>query len=234
MKDFFKPFSHYDRFTQYKQKTIFLLLLFLLQKQREFFILLIINTTIKPSPSVKTEGFFNLIIYMKNIVLYGMRWCGKTTIGKALAEEVWYPFYDLDQLIGKEIGMPVFDFIQIHGWDIFRQREHENLLKILELDGDKIISLGWWAITFENNQKLLLKKSNKLIYIECPLEMIRERIEKDENTGNKRNSLTGKWLQVELMEIYEKRKWCYESHHDFKVNNNGFIEKCVYDILRKI
>ena len=171
---------------------------------------------------------------MKTFILYGMRWSGKTTIGKNLAEKLNYCFYDLDQLIVADIGMSVFDFVEQNGWDQFRKKEHENLCKVLERPEDKVISLGGGAITFENNQNILLKKWDRLVYIECPIGMIRSRIEKDEADGNKRNSLTWKWLQDELDEIYEKRKECYESFYDFKVQNTSNIEDCTLSILEKI
>ncbi len=171
---------------------------------------------------------------MNNLILYGMRGSWKTTIGKLLAEKLWYQFYDLDIAIQEDVKMSVFTLVEMSGWDVFRQREHEVLRKIIRSDGDKVVSLGWWAITFTNNQDILLKESEKLIYIECPLETIRERIERDESTGNKRNSLTGKWLQEELEEIYQKRRWCYESFYDFKVNNTTTPETCVASIVERL
>lgn len=171
---------------------------------------------------------------MKNIVLYWMRWSGKTTIWKKLAEKLQLKFFDLDEEIQKDIWLSVFDFVETNWWNSFREKEHQNLKRILQINEDKIISLWWWTITFENNQEILLKKSDKLIYIECPIDIIRERIEKDEIAWNKRNSLTNKWLFEELQEIYNKRKACYESFFDFSVNNNASLENCVKNILKKV
>lgn len=40
----------------------------------------------------------------KHIVLYGMRGCGKSTIGKAVANHIDLPMIDLDDLIVANIG----------------------------------------------------------------------------------------------------------------------------------
>ncbi|MBP9779061.1 type I 3-dehydroquinate dehydratase [Candidatus Gracilibacteria bacterium] len=171
---------------------------------------------------------------MKNIVLYGMRGSGKTTIGNLLAKHIGYDFYDLDDHIQNDIGMSVFDFVEANGWDAFRSKEHENLVSILQKDENKIISLGGGAITFKNNQDILLKNSDKLIYIECPIEIIYTRIKKDEKDGKKRNSLSGKGLLDELQEIYDIRRECYESYFDISVKNTSTQDACVQDIIKKI
>ncbi len=163
-----------------------------------------------------------------------MRWVGKTTIWMQLAKKLWLSFYDLDDLIKENIGMSIFNFVEKNWWDEFRKKEHENLIKILEKNENKVLSLGWWAITFENNQNILLKKADKLIYLECSLDTINERIKKDEKNWNKRNTLTDKWLLEELKEIYEKRKNCYESFYDYRVQNITNEKECVDNILKKI
>ena len=171
---------------------------------------------------------------MKTLILYGMRWSGKTTIGKLLSSKMDCIFYDLDQVIVDNIGMSVFDFVNTNGWDMFRKIEHENLAKLLKKSEKKVISLGGWAITFQNNQKMLLEKSDKLVYIDCPVGLIQKRIQKDEESGNKRNALTNRWLFEELQEVYENRRDCYESFHDFKVNNIDSVERCIQDIVEKL
>lgn len=74
---------------------------------------------------------------MKNIVLYWMRWVGKTTVGKLLAKNIWVKFYDLDTVIEEDIWGPIFDFVETNWWPAFRKKEHENLVKLLELEEKK-------------------------------------------------------------------------------------------------
>ena len=44
------------------------------------------------------------------IVLSGFMGCGKTTVGKALAEALSRPFCDLDDEIARRAGMPIPGF----------------------------------------------------------------------------------------------------------------------------
>lgn len=163
-----------------------------------------------------------------------MRWVGKTTIAKALAQRIKLPYYDLDELIKDDICESIFTYIEKHGRENFREKEHESLKKILDKNEDKILALWWWTLIFENNQNILLKKSYKLIYLDVPLQTIVNRIKSDECTKNKRNPLTGKWLFEELAEVYEERKWVYESFYDFKAENIASTEQTVSDILANI
>ena len=171
---------------------------------------------------------------MKNIIIYWMRWVGKTTIGRLLGDKTGMLYYDLDVVIQDTIGTSIFDFIEQYGWEKFREKEHETLVQILQKKEDKIVSLWWWTILFENNQTVLLRQASKLIYLQAPLCTIHDRVKTDEDRGNKRNALTWTWLLEELTQLYEERKWIYESFYDFKVQNNTSSEQTVDTILASI
>lgn len=171
---------------------------------------------------------------MKNIILYWMRWTWKSTIWKNLSHKMKYEFFDLDKSIEDFVWEQLNTYIDKNWWEKFREIENKVLVEILNLKIDKIISLWWWTITFENNRDLLLKKSTKLIYIDSSLENITNRILLDEKNWNNRNSLTGKSISDELESIYNSRKSIYEYCNDFKVLNNNSIESCISEILLKV
>ncbi|MFA5917136.1 MAG: type I 3-dehydroquinate dehydratase [Candidatus Gracilibacteria bacterium] len=171
---------------------------------------------------------------MKNIIIYGMRGTGKSTIGKELAIKLDKKFIDLDSFIEKKVGEKLSNYIEKNGWDKFRDTEFECLKEVLEKEKDIVLSLGGGTIIFERNQKLVLKNNSKLIYVYSELKDIVSRIESDENNGNTRNSLTGKSILDELIEVYEKRKDIYERFYDIKIENNSKIEDCINTIMKKI
>ncbi|MDP2103697.1 MAG: shikimate kinase, partial [Candidatus Gracilibacteria bacterium] len=157
----------------------------------------------------------------KNIIIYGMRGTGKSSIGRLLSQKLDKVFVDLDEYINKKIGEEIQTYIEKKGWDEFREREYECLREVLESNhDDSVISLGGGTIIFERNQNLILKNNYKLIYVYSDIEKIQKRIQKDQSEGSTRNSLTGKNVIDELTEIYEKRKDMYERFYDFKVTNN--------------
>jgi len=171
---------------------------------------------------------------MKNIIIYWMRWTWKSTIWKLISQKLKYDFFDLDKSIEEYLWEKLSTFIDKNWWEKFREIENIVLIEILNINIDKVISLWWGTIIFENNRDLLLKKSTKLVYIESSLENITCRIINDEKLWNKRNSLTGKWLIEELTDIYLSRKNIYESVYDLKVENNSWIKNCVIELFKKI
>ena len=50
----------------------------------------------------------------QNIVLVGMPGCGKSSIGKALAEKLGRKFADSDELIEEKIGMSIPEYFKAH------------------------------------------------------------------------------------------------------------------------
>ena len=47
-----------------------------------------------------------------NIYLCGFMGCGKSTVGRALSEQLHCPFIDLDSLIEAKVGMRITDIFQ--------------------------------------------------------------------------------------------------------------------------
>ena len=71
------------------------------------------------------------IIDNKKIILIGMPGCGKSTFGKILQEKLGFENVDLDKLITDEIGTPIHDIIERHGWAKFRDIESTKLYTLL-------------------------------------------------------------------------------------------------------
>ena len=170
---------------------------------------------------------------MGNIILYWMRWTWKSSLWKLLSIKLNKNFIDLDKYIIEKIW-DITEYVTKNSWDDFRDMEHKYLKEVLENNSDIVLSLWGWTIIFERNSNLILKNNSKLIYINSSLENISKRIENDEKSWNKRTSLTWKSLLEELSEVYEKRKDLYEKFYDFKVDNNGDMEKTLDEILGKI
>ena len=174
---------------------------------------------------------------MKTIILYWMRWTGKSTVWKLLAKDLSYSFLDLDTFISKKNNQKLSDYINQVWWDEFRNEEYRCLQEVLELENDdwRVIALWWWTIVFERNRDEIYKnKDTKIVYLYTELDEIAKRILKDEQSWKKRNSLTGNSVLNELKEVYNERKKIYENSCDFSVDNNGKIEKTVTEIAYKL
>jgi hypothetical protein len=62
------------------------------------------------------------------LVLIGMRGCGKTANGKAVAAALGCAFVDLDDVLEEEVGSGINAFVEKHDWPTFRAKEAEILV----------------------------------------------------------------------------------------------------------
>ena len=92
----------------------------------------------------------------KKIILCGFMASGKTTVGKALAEEIEIEYVDTDEFLIETYGMDIPAIFAKHGEDYFRDLEHEIAKKVTELPRG-VISTGGGMLTFDRNGEVLKK-----------------------------------------------------------------------------
>ena len=90
----------------------------------------------------------------QNIVLIGMPGCGKSTVGKALAEQMHRPFFDSDSVIEEENRISIASFIPKHGEPAFRKLEEQAIQKLSLLTGAVIATGGGVILNPKNMERL--------------------------------------------------------------------------------
>jgi shikimate kinase len=88
------------------------------------------------------------------IFLTGFMGCGKTTVGRRLAQRLGVGFVDLDEEIERRAGMTVRQIFEQQGEPVFRQMEAEALRGTLGLP-DVVVALGGGTMAFETNAALI-------------------------------------------------------------------------------
>ena len=156
---------------------------------------------------------------MENIILIGMPGCGKSTIGRKLAEVLGKEFVDADQALEAHFGRPITEIIPQHGEPAFRAMETE-ILEILGKRSGLVIATGGGCITQARNYPLLhqngtifwLKRElNKLPTYGRPL--------------SQRNNLA---------DMYQVRQPLYEAFADHIIDNDGNTEQTIQQILEAL
>ncbi|HPD32448.1 MAG TPA: shikimate kinase [Phycisphaerae bacterium] len=122
-----------------------------------------------------------------NIVLVGMKHCGKSSIGRAMAARMNCAFHDVDPMIEAmhecEAGerLSVREMLIRHGEDHFRRIEGHVVCELyLKLDrsGSKnVVALGGRTALNETVVSLL-KAIGTVVYLRVPAEVVYRRIEK--------------------------------------------------------
>ena len=116
---------------------------------------------------------------VNRIFFIGFRGCGKTTIGKAVAEILGYEFIDLDELLVKRLGMSLPEFAVTHGEDQFRDREFE-LIKEMTTDAPvhsgSILAFGGGFVDYEKSYDWLKNLGAVIVYLHSEPEALWERL----------------------------------------------------------
>ncbi len=88
------------------------------------------------------------------IYLVGFMGCGKSTVGRKLANDMGVDFVDLDTAIADEMGMTIGDIFTRYGEAEFRRIE-SRLLGEIDTIQDTVVATGGGAACFGNNMEVM-------------------------------------------------------------------------------
>lgn len=159
-----------------------------------------------------------------NIVLFGLRCVGKTTIGLHLSDITDRIFFDTDQLIEKRESKTIPEIIKERGWEYFRLKEKEVIMDVSK-EGNAVISLGGGALMNSDNVESL--KNSIFILLKADISTMKDRMEKD----TPRPSLTNHDSKSEIDLIMAERMPIYEKIADIIIDTDDIK---VYEVCDKI
>lgn len=105
-----------------------------------------------------------------NVALIGMPSCGKTTIGRALADRLGKRFVDLDEEIVRAAGRSIPDLFAAEGEDGFRAREAEQTARFAR-DGRQVLSCGGGVVKRPENLRAI-RQNGVVLFIDRPLDAL--------------------------------------------------------------
>ncbi len=112
------------------------------------------------------------------IALTGFMGCGKTTVGRGLAEALGCPFVDLDEEIVRKAGRDIPTIFSQDGEAGFRRLEKQALERMVAryAESTAVLSLGGGTVTIPGAVALLQEKT-LCFYLRATLEPLRARLE---------------------------------------------------------
>lgn len=174
-------------------------------------------TDTRISDDVIPEIYSKMCRQMENIVLIGMPGCGKSTIGKLLAQKLGRQFVDADEEIVQKAGMTIPEIFATQGESGFREIETQVLLEVGQ-KSSLVIATGGGCVTKTENYPLL-HQNGTIYWIQRDIYSL--------PTDGRPLSKSGR-----LEDMYRIRRPLYASFADCIVSNTGIIEDAVETILK--
>ena len=138
----------------------------------------------------------------ENLVFLGMMGSGKSAIGSLVSKKLKLNFIDVDQVIEKELGLPISKIFETKGEDYFRKFEEKITLKILRIDSI-VVSLGGGAFVNKIIRKEVLK-NHISFWLNWNNEILLNRIK-----NSKKRPVAFNSTENELIDLIKKRSNIY-------------------------
>ena len=150
--------------------------------------------------------------------IIGMMGAGKSKLGYIVSKSLNINFYDIDDLIEKELNTSIKELFKSHGEAYFRRVEEAKIKIVINnaisRNEKAIVSIGGGAFDNQHSRELLLKNT-KVIWLNVPTDILIKRI----GDGSKRPMIKGN-VEKSITEILSKRVKYYSlSHHQLNAYN---------------
>ena len=153
---------------------------------------------------------------MENVALIGMAGCGKSTIGKLLAEHTGKEFVDADEEIVRLAGKSIPEIFAQEGEEAFRAYETQVLTELGRRSG-LVIATGGGCVTKTRNYPLL-RQNSRTIWIQRDASLL-------PTDGRPLSQKTDPAI------LYEWRKPLYAAFADAAIVSDGTKEECLAKVI---
>tara|TARA_Y100001970_G_scaffold172033_1_gene210331 strand:- start:1347 stop:1907 length:561 start_codon:yes stop_codon:yes gene_type:complete len=162
----------------------------------------------------------------KSIAIMGHMGSGKTLIGKLIAKELNYRFFDSDKIIENNTKKSIKNIFQSEGETKFRKIEEKTIIN-LQNERKIVLSLGGGAILSSLTRKLL-KTHFITVFLDTDFEILQQRLKK----SYKRPLLINENILQKLKELDNIRRKYYQLAN-IKINNCGSPDNTVSIFLKE-
>ena len=167
--------------------------------------------------SVIDKTYARILKEKRNIVLCGMPSSGKTTVGKALANDFGKRFIDTDDVVVEKRKESISDIFEKNGEGEFRKEERLAIEELSKENG-LVIATGGGAVLDENNVRAL-RRNGVILFLDRSLENLVATADRPLSSDTEK-----------LKNLFEKRYDVYKSCADAVIPADGEIA----DVVEKI
>ncbi len=160
-----------------------------------------------------------------NIVLCGFMSCGKTSIGKILAQRLDFAFVDTDLLLTGTFKMSIPEMYATGGESYFRSCERSAVLEAAALS-HCVIATGGGTMSDDENARALAE-TGIVIFIDQDFDVCMDRIKSQPERPSVKSS-----TREELKARYQSRTPAYKKYAAFTLVNPKDNEDAADEIIK--
>jgi len=153
---------------------------------------------------------------MQRLFLIGPMGAGKTTLGRLLARELAYDFFDSDWAIEERTGVDIPTIFDYEGEVGFRKRE-KIMIQELTMRDRIVLATGGGAILSSDNRDIL-RRQGFVVYLKVSIRQQLIRTSRDQS----RPLLQTDNPEQRLKKLADERNHLYESIADFTIDTDRF------------
>ena len=173
---------------------------------------------------------------MNKFYLVGIPGCGKTTLGKRVAERLNMPFFDTDEMVkAKMVDFSYVDMFRFHFHGRFCEEERKAVIELAGYDEPAIVATGAEVGLVKESVKIM-RSTGYIINIKREAQSILNEM-KEKPAGlalvDKNNGVTINMSQQAVIE-YAKCIAEYEMAADFNISNYGSEDEGAEKLARLI
>ena len=150
------------------------------------------------------------------LYLVGFMGSGKSAVGRLLADELGWPFADIDEDIEKAQGVSIAEIFDTRGEEEFRRMEQEAMRKrVREVECGRplVLALGGGAFVDPENRKML-EERGVTMWLDCSFPRICTRLEGQTHRPLARDPDKFRQLFDDRREAYSKAEHRIEADTD--------------------
>ncbi len=164
-------------------------------------------------------------------ILIGYRSCGKTTVGKRLADSIPCDFADTDTIIETRCKAVIEKIVADKGWDFFRQME-TRVLKELVHNKNQVIATGGGMVLTPENQ-VIMKRHGFVVWLTADIQTIVQRLGADLQSQASRPRFTTRSLLSETRDILARRIPIYEKLACMTVDTTAYSPEDIAEMIKR-
>jgi shikimate kinase len=141
------------------------------------------------------------------VILIGFMGAGKSSVGRALGEQLGWSFEDLDERIERRERRKVAEIFRDSGESEFRRAERAalgELLQELRAGAERIVALGGGAFVQKHNARLIEAGSVPTVFLDAGVEELWRRCKGQAEQQGMERPLLGS--PESFRELYEARR----------------------------